>query len=96
MQRLNRKRKTSCERELDKAKSKKICLERSVTKTLLTLSRHAGKSKEERDMTLLDLSSERVASSGEPDEESIQEFEPEERVLIFTDERLHLSYCTHT
>ena len=96
MQRLNRKRKASCERELDKAKSKKICLERSVAKILLTRSRHTGKSKEERDMTLLDLSSERVASSGEPDEESMQEFEPEERVLIFTDERSHLSYCTHT
>ena len=30
-------------------------------------------------MTLLDLSSEPAASSGEPDEKSMQEFEPEER-----------------
>ena len=34
-------------------------------------------------MTLLDLSSEPVASSGEPDEESMQEFEPEERADEF-------------
>ena len=81
MSRLNRKRKASCERDADKARSKKICLERSVAKTLLTLNRHTGKSKEERDaaMTLLDLSSEPVASSGEANEESMQEFEPEER-----------------
>jgi len=45
-----------------------------VVKTQLTLNRLAGKSKEERSaaMTLLDLSSEPVASLGEPDEESIQ------------------------
>ena len=51
-----------------------------MAKTLLTLNRHTGKSKEERDaaMTLLDLSSEPVASYGEPDEESMQEFEPED------------------
>ena len=83
MRRLNRKRKTSCEREPDKARSKKICLERSVAKTLLTLYHHTGKSKEERDMTLLDLSSEPVASYREPDEESMQEFEPEERADEF-------------
>jgi len=48
-----------------------------VAKTLLTLNRHTGKSKEERAtaMTLLDLSSEPVASSGEPDEESMQKSE---------------------
>ena len=70
MQRLNRKRKTFCEREAGKARSKKICLEPSVAKTLLTLNRHTGKSKEERDMPLLDISSEQLASSGEPDEEA--------------------------
>jgi len=76
---LNRKRKASSEREADKARSKKICLERSLAKILLTLNRHTGKSKEERSaaMTLLNLTSEPVASSGEPDEESMQEFEPE-------------------
>ena len=81
MSRLNRKRKASSDREAHKARSKKICLERSVAKTLLTLNRHTGKSEEERSaaMTLLDLSSEPVVSSGEPYEESIQEFEPEER-----------------
>jgi len=80
--RLNRKRKASCEREADKARSKKIRLERSAAKTLLTLNRHTGKSEEERSaaMTLLDLSSEPVACSGEPcDEENMQEFQPEER-----------------
>lgn len=88
MSRLNRKRKASCEREADKARSKKICLERSVAKTLLTLNLHTGKSKEERAaaMTLLDLSSEPVASSGQPSEESMQEFEPEERTDERTDE----------
>lgn len=52
-----------------------------MAKTLLTLNRHTGKSEEERSaaMTLLDLSSEPVVSSGEPYEESMQEFEPEER-----------------
>jgi len=49
-----------------------------VAKALLTLNRHTGKSKEERAaaMTLLDLSSEPVASSGEPDEESMQKSGP--------------------
>ena len=82
MLRLNRKRKASCDREADKARSKNICLERSVAKTLLTLNRHTGKSEEERSaaMTLLDLSLEPVASSGEPyDDENVQEFEPDER-----------------
>lgn len=81
MSRLNRKRKASSDREAHKARSKKICLERSVAKTLLTLNRHTGKSEEERSaaMTLLDLSSEPVVSSGEPYEESVQEFKPEER-----------------
>lgn len=79
MSRLNRKRKASCEREADKERSKKICLEQSVAKTLLTLNRRTGKSKEEHAaaMSLLDLSSEPVATSGEPGEESMHEFEPE-------------------
>ena len=47
MSRLNRKRKASGEREADRARGKKICLERSVAKTLLTLHRPSGKSKEE-------------------------------------------------
>jgi hypothetical protein len=59
-----------------------------VAKTLLMLNLHIGKSKEERAaaMTLLDLSSEPVASSGQPSEESMQEFEPEERTDERTDE----------
>jgi len=54
-------------------------------KPLLTLNRHTCKSKEESAaaMTLLDLSSEPAANSGELDEESIQEFEPEERTDDF-------------
>ena len=39
MSRLNRKRKASCEREADKERCRKVCLERSVAKTLLTLDR---------------------------------------------------------
>ena len=80
MLRLNWKRRASCEREAAKARSKKICLERSVAKTLLMLNRHTGKSEEERSAarTLLDLSSEPVVTSGEPYEESMQEFELEE------------------
>jgi len=56
-----------------------------VAKTLLTLNRHTGKSTEERAaaMTLIDLSSEPVVNSGEPDGESNQEFEPEERTDEF-------------
>ena len=79
MSRLNRKRKVSCEREAGKERSKKICLEQSVPKTLLTLNRRTGKLKEEHAdaMSLLDLSLEPVASSGEPGEESMHEFETE-------------------
>ena len=53
-----------------------------MAKTLLTLNRHTGKSEEERSaaMSLLDLSLEPVVlSSGEPYEESMEEFEAEER-----------------
>ena len=62
--RLNRKRKASDEREADKERSKKICLERSAAKTLLTLHRHTGKSKEEHEAvgTVLDLSLKSVVS----------------------------------
>ena len=58
-------------------RSKKICLERSVAKILLRLNRHTEKSEDEAAMTLLDLSSEPVASSGhgEPNEKNMQEFE---------------------
>jgi len=77
MSRLNRKRKASGEREADREKGKKICLERSVAKTLLTLNCHTGKSKEEHAAAraLLDLSLEPVESSGEDDEESMHELE---------------------
>ena len=45
----------------------KVCLERSVAKTLLTLDRQTGKSTEEyaAGKALLDLSVEPVMSSGE-------------------------------
>jgi len=69
----------SCERQEDKARSKKICLERSVDKTLLTLNRHTETSEEEAAMTLLDLSSEPVVNSGEPDDKNIQEFKQGKR-----------------
>ena len=39
-------------------------------------------------MTLLDLNAEIVANSREPDEESIQEFEPEERTDEFPEPNL--------
>ena len=67
MSRLNRKRKASCEREADKERCKKVCLERSVAKTPLTLDRQTGKSTEEYAVTkaLLNLSVEQVMSSGE-------------------------------
>ena len=67
MSRLNRKRKASCERGTDKEKCMKVCLERSVAKTLLTLDRQTGKSTEEyaAGKALLDLSVEPVMSSGE-------------------------------
>ena len=72
---LNRKQKASCELEANKAKSNKICLQRSVAKTLLTLSRHSEKS-EEAAITLLYVSSEHEVTTcifphffcyGEPD-----------------------------
>ena len=76
--RLNRKRKASHEREADKERSKKICLERSAAKTLLTLHRHTGKSKEEHEAagTLLDLSLESVVSAEEAEfeEQVIDQF----------------------
>ena len=67
MSRLNRKQKASCEREADKERCMKVCLERSVAKTLLTLDRQTGKSTEEcaAVKALLDLSVEPVMSSGE-------------------------------
>ena len=57
MSRLNRKRKVSGERDVVRERGKKICLERSAAKTLLTLHRHTGKSKEEHAAAkaLLDL-----------------------------------------
>ena len=80
MARLNRRRKASGEREADRERGKKICLERSVAKTLLTLHRHSGKSKEEHAAAgaLLDLTLEPVASTGQPDDEAdegMHEFE---------------------
>jgi len=63
--------------EADKDRSKEICLERSAAKTLLTLHRHTGKSKEEHEAagTLLDLSLESVVSAEEPEIEDLQEIE---------------------
>ena len=77
MSRLNRKRKTSSEREANKERSKRICLERSAAKTLLTLDQQTGKSKEELEAatTLLDLTVEPVINLGEPGEGSMHEFE---------------------
>ena len=77
MTRLNRKRKASDEREAEKERSKKICLERSVAKTLLTLHRHTGKSNEEHEAagSLLDLSLESVVSAEEAEIEDLQEME---------------------
>ena len=79
MSRLNRKRKTSSEREANKERSKRICLERSAAKTLLTLDQQTGKSKEELEAatTLLDLTVEPVINLGEPGEGSMHEFELE-------------------
>ena len=75
--RLNRKRKASDEREADKDRSKKICLERSAAKTLLTLHRRTGKSREEHEAagTLLDLSLESVVSAEEAEIEGSQEMD---------------------
>ena len=50
-----------------------------MNKTLLTLNRHTENSEEEAAMTLLDLSSEPVASSGEPDDKNMQEFKQGKR-----------------
>ena len=74
--RLNRKRKPSDEREADKDRSKQICLERSATKTLLTLHRRTGKSREEHEAagTLLDLSFESVVSVQEIKEQIVDQF----------------------
>ena len=86
--RLNRKRKASDEREADKERSKKICLERSAAKTLLTLHRHAGKSKEEHEAagTLLDLSLESVVSSEEAEIEDLtRNGEADNRLVSGTD-----------
>lgn len=67
MSRLNRKRKTSSEREANKERSKRICLERSAAKTLLTLNLQTGKTKEELEAanTLLDLTVEPVINDHE-------------------------------
>ena len=46
-----------------------------MAKILLTLNRHTEKSEKEATMTLLDLSSEPAASSGEPDEKNMPELE---------------------
>ncbi|XP_067023900.1 uncharacterized protein [Acropora muricata] len=75
--RLNRKRKASDEREADKDRRKKICLERSAAKTLLTLHRRTGKSREEHEATgtLLDLSLESLVSVQEAEIEGLQEME---------------------
>ena len=58
-------------------KQKKIGLERTAAKTLLTLHRHTGKSKEEHEPagTLLDLSLESVVSAEEAEIEDLQEME---------------------
>ena len=89
MSRLNRKRKASCEREADKERCKKVCLERSVAKTLLTLDRQTGKSTEEYAVatTLLNLSVEPVMSSGEHDvlQDQLEVGEPENRTVESTE-----------
>lgn len=74
---LKRKRKGSDEREADKDRSKKICLERSAAQTLLTLHRRTGKSREEHEAAgaLLDLSLESVVSAEEAEIEGLQEIE---------------------
>ena len=74
--RLNRKQKPSDEREADKDWRKKICLERSAAKTLLTLHRRTGKSREEHEAagTLLDLSLESVVSVQEMEEQIVDQF----------------------
>ena len=58
-------------------RSKKICLERSALKTLLTHHLHTGKSIEEHEAagTLLDLSLESVVSAKEAEIKGLQEME---------------------
>ena len=79
MSRLNRKRKASGQREADRERGKKIGLERSAAKTLLTLHLQTGKSHEEHAAAraLLDLTLEPVPNSVEPDhdDEATREFE---------------------
>ena len=89
MLRLNRKRKASYEREADKERFKRVCLERSVAKTLLTLDPQTGKSTEEYAVatTLLNLSVEPVMSSGEHDvlQDQLEVGEPENRTVESTE-----------
>ena len=67
----------------------KVCLERSVAKTLLTLDRQTGKSTEEYAVatTLLNLSVEPVMSSGEHDvlQDQLEVGEPENRTVESTE-----------
>ena len=74
--RLNRKRKPSDEREADKGRRKKICLERYAAKTLLTLHRRTAKSREEHEAagTLLDESLESVEGLQEMEEQIVDQF----------------------
>ena len=89
MSQLNRKRKASCEREADKERCKKVCLERSVAKTLLTLDRQTGKSTEEYAVatTLLNVSVELVMSSREYDvlQDQLEDGEPGNRTVESTE-----------
>ena len=98
MSRLNRKRKASGQREADREKRKKICLERSAAKTLLTLHRQTGKSHEEHAAAraLLDLTLEPVPNFVEPDDEATYEFE--ERTDDFPQPMatVHVNRCEHT
>ena len=72
------------EREADKERFKRVCLERSVAKTLLTLDRQTGKSTEEYAVatTLLNLSVEPAMSSGEHDvlQDQLEDGEPDRNV----------------
>ena len=67
----------------------KVCLERSLAKTLLTLDRQTGKSTEEYAVatTLLNLSVEPVMSSGEHDvlQDQLKVGEPENRTVESTE-----------
>ena len=67
----------------------KVCLERSMAKTLLTLDRQTGKSTEEYAVatTLLNLSVEPVMSSGEHDvlQDQLEVGEPENRTIESTE-----------